>query len=265
MVIKRIAIIAFFSICPVLFAQQSSREQITYTGVDEIRKTVSAYFMGYGQEQYIFVQNGNSSYIETYMSMKLTNMNEWSNYEYSGRQPAPKGIQSLTDAKNLLDYGYHKYGDFGVNYNIGGNTVLKIMAAPTGKSTSTWWGSDGNSFYIFSKFYAIGDLRIPDTGTSSRNESVHEVTLYLEGSGNFTYSISNDVLEMNRAIKNRTGITVDLNTVSWRINTGLAQVVKNMMNTNNVVYSMTVVISPYRFFIVNKRVGNQWYFYSVEY
>jgi hypothetical protein len=82
-------------------------------------------------------------------------------------------------------------------------------------------------------------------------------TIHVESLGQLTYSLSNSLDEIERAIFTRTGKNVRLDNVSWRLNTNvLHQNVKALMNRHNVNYSMTIdEWGP----IINKRVGTEWY------
>jgi TolB-like protein len=87
-------------------------------------------------------------------------------------------------------------------------------------------------------------------------------TIYVDGFGQLTYSLSNSRNEIERAIYTRTSINVDLDKVNWILNTGLSENVKNVMNNRNVNYSMTIAVNAgRRYFIVNKRENNRWFFY----
>lgn len=116
---------------------------------------------------------------------------------------------------------------------------------------------------------------------SAQGVRVWEETIYIPGFGNLRYSLSNDINELENIIKSRTGMNYgDLNTYLWFENTASevqhakdfqyllnnnidyslaisSQSVKDMMSRNNVDYSLFISGS---FFIVNKRVGNMYYF-----
>jgi hypothetical protein len=87
-------------------------------------------------------------------------------------------------------------------------------------------------------------------------------TIYVDGFGQLTYSLSNSRNEIERAIYTRTSINVDLDKVNWILNTGLSENVKIVMNNRNVNYSMTIAVNAgRRYFIVNKRENNRWFYY----
>jgi len=39
----------------------------------------------------------------------------------------------------------------------GGKKLLAMLAIPNGNTKPIWWGTDGNSYFIFMKLYAIVD------------------------------------------------------------------------------------------------------------
>jgi hypothetical protein len=80
------------------------------------------------------------------------------------------------------------------------------------------------------------------------------------------YSLSNNLNEIERAINRRVGVAVNLSEATWRINPELSNSVKELMNRRNMNYSMTTWTEGiYRFVIVNRRVGSNWFFTQYVY
>ena len=85
-----------------------------------------------------------------------------------------------------------------------------------------------------------------------------EITLSDWGNRRLTYTLSNNLNSIEQAISTRASQIVDLNNVTWRVNTALSADVRNLMNQHNVNYSMTTYIDgESRVITVNRRTGNQ--------
>jgi hypothetical protein len=80
----------------------------------------------------------------------------------------------------------------------------------------------------------------------------------------FTYSLSNDLEEIKKAIYFRTGINIkSINVSDWRLNTKLAKETKALMNKHNVSYSTTSRIEGDDMHIViNQKIENDYYIYN---
>jgi len=91
-----------------------------------------------------------------------------------------------------------------------------------------------------------------------------EEEIFVEGTDMLLrYSLSNDLREIERAIQNRIGSSINLSNIAWVLNPELSISVKNLMNRLNVNYSMTTWNEGiYRYVIVNRRVGNNWFIYQ---
>ena len=83
-----------------IFAQQSQIERITYVGPDERSRTINGVFLGYMQDKHIFVER--TKMIEIYVSSNVIPENKWTDYSFSQRRPAPKGIQTLVDTYTTI-------------------------------------------------------------------------------------------------------------------------------------------------------------------
>jgi hypothetical protein len=94
-----------------------------------------------------------------------------------------------------------------------------------------------------------------------------EEEIFVEGTNMILrYSLSNNLNEIQRAINNRVGVTINLSEATWRLNPDLSNSVKVLMNKHNMNYSMTTwTESIYRYVIVNRRVGNNWFFAQYVY
>jgi hypothetical protein len=93
-----------------------------------------------------------------------------------------------------------------------------------------------------------------------------EEEIFVEGTDSLLkYSLSNNINEIERAIQSRTGITMNLSDIGWTLNPALSISVKNLMNKHNLNYSMTTYIEGiFRYIIVNRRVGENWFFISYK-
>ena len=91
-----------------------------------------------------------------------------------------------------------------------------------------------------------------------------EEEIFVEGTDMLLrYSLSNDLQEIERAIQNRTDFSISLSNIAWVLNPELSISVKNLMNRLNLNYSMTTWNEGiYRYVIVNRRVGNNWFIYQ---
>jgi TolB-like protein len=88
-------------------------------------------------------------------------------------------------------------------------------------------------------------------------------TAYVDSIGLLTYSLSNSLDDIEKAIFTRTGKNIKLINIVWQLNTTvLSPNVKALMNKNNANYSMTAYG---RHITVNKRENNQWYYYRYDY
>jgi len=99
--------------------------------------------------------------------------------------------------------------------------------------------------------------RNPPPTQSSANTLLTE-NIFIEGFGQLTYSLSNNLAEIENAILLRSGRRVSLSNANWSLNTGLSQNVITVMNRLNVNYSMTITGNS---IVVNKRDGNRWYIF----
>jgi len=91
---------------------------------------------------------------------------------------------------------------------------------------------------------------------TSTNTMITE-NIFIEGIGQLTYSLSNNIEDIENAVFTRTGYTINLRTTRWDLNTeDLSQNVKTVMNRHNVNYSMTIFDDSV---IINRRDGNRWF------
>jgi len=101
---------------------------------------------------------------------------------------------------------------------------------------------------------------------NSKNEFIEE-DIFIEGCGLLTYSLSNDLNTILRAIVKRTGYGINdtIDSMEWIFNTGLSENVKRTMNTRDMNYSMaTYLDGNTKKVIINKREGNNWYWIGYE-
>jgi hypothetical protein len=82
-------------------------------------------------------------------------------------------------------------------------------------------------------------------------------TLAVKGYGRLTYSLSNSLYAIEKAILTRTGRSIALEDAEWEVNTNLAPVVQDLMHTHNVNYSMTITSDGC--LVVNQRAGTEWH------
>jgi hypothetical protein len=95
------------------------------------------------------------------------------------------------------------------------------------------------------------------------SENEEEITLRETGNTH-TYTLSNDIYEIIRAIYEKTGIDIEkISESDWEINTHLSQDVKDMMKKRAVEYSMTSWIENDKLYlVVNRKVDKKYYIYS---
>ena len=90
---------------------------------------------------------------------------------------------------------------------------------------------------------------------------IEEMAILEETKEVLKYSCSNSLDNIKTAIYDRTGHNIDLENALWKLNTELSITVKNLMNSHNANYSMTICIRKKRkFMVVNMRVGDNWFF-----
>jgi len=134
-----------------LFSQEVQR--ITFvdvgpTGSQRINRTVNAIFAGWLQME--MRQEGNLRAV--YMSMRLVD-GEWTDWELYERRPMQGTLSWQFDA---LRREYATLPNAGAVMSIpGGFTILRMMAIPTGQTIPFWWGTSGNSFYVFHRLYMV--------------------------------------------------------------------------------------------------------------
>jgi len=89
------------------------------------------------------------------------------------------------------------------------------------------------------------------------NEYLEETIILEDLNEIYKYSLSNNLDCIKDAIKKRTGHTIDLCNVKWKINLLLSDDVKILMNKHNVDYSMTLIRNKkVNYIIINMRAGN---------
>jgi len=89
---------------------------------------------------------------------------------------------------------------------------------------------------------------------------IEEMVILNETNDVLKYSFSNSLDDIKIAIYARTGHNINLEKAVWRLNSRLSISVKHLMNSHNVIYSMTTNIrDKVKFVIVNMRVGDKWY------
>jgi len=103
--------------------------------------------------------------------------------------------------------------------------------------------------------------------SAARKNELIEEDIFIEGFGLLTYSLSNDLNTILKAIVKRTGYSINDTTDSmeWTFNTGLSENVKRTMNTRDMNYSMTTYLDGNtKKVIINKRERNNWYWTGYE-
>jgi hypothetical protein len=98
-------------------------------------------------------------------------------------------------------------------------------------------------------------------------QTLFKEDIYIEGFGILNYSLSNNPSDIENEVLSRFNIKINLSGVNWNLNGNLAKNVKDAINKYNVNYSMAAAISPSdrrRYFIVNRRLNNEW-FYAMWY
>ncbi|MDR0598504.1 MAG: hypothetical protein LBG84_00265 [Treponema sp.] len=112
------------------------------------------------------------------------------------------------------------------------------------------------------KTFLIGMTALLMLAGCARNGQEEEI-LVPEVNLLLSYSLSNNLSEIERAITARTGLKIALDNIPWSLNTDLSASVKDLMNKHNVNYSMTIFNGDgERLILVNRRVGNIWYIWQ---
>jgi hypothetical protein len=89
---------------------------------------------------------------------------------------------------------------------------------------------------------------------------IEEMVILNESRDVLKYSFSNSLDDIKIAIYARTGHSINLEKAVWRLNPRLSISVKHLMNSHNVIYSMTTYIrDKEKSVVVNMRVGDKWY------
>jgi len=95
---------------------------------------------------------------------------------------------------------------------------------------------------------------------SWQNGCIEEMVIINETNDLLKYSFSNNLDSIKNAIFSRTGHNIDLENATWVLNKNLSIDVKNIMNSYNVNYSMTIDIRDNsESLVVNMRVGDKWF------
>jgi len=100
-------------------------------------------------------------------------------------------------------------------------------------------------------------------------QTIVEEEILINNTNLLRYSLSNDISEIEKQIEARAGVKISLSDIQWTINPLLDDNVKIEINRLNVNYSMTTYTGPfipmvfYRYVIVNRRVGDNWFIYMV--
>jgi hypothetical protein len=77
------------------------------------------------------------------------------------------------------------------------------------------------------------------------------------GYGRLTYSLSNSLYAIEKAILSRAGRIIALEDAAWKVNTNLSPDVQDLMHKYKVNYSMTITHDG--LLAVNKRAGTGWH------
>jgi len=76
-----------------------------------------------------------------------------------------------------------------------------------------------------------------------------------------SYSLSNNLNDIELAILNRTSINVNLKNASWKFNDELSIYVKQLMYKHRVVFSMTTYEeNKITIIVINMRVADNWFY-----
>jgi hypothetical protein len=133
--------------------------------------------------------------------------------------------------------------------------------------------SGGQRPAVYNQFYGVAYLGArPSIQTTQPAPAIQpsvspqitttETIFVNEHLGRLTYSLSNNLDEIEHAIYMRTGRNIELDNVNWKLNTAvLSPNVKALMNKHNLNYSIAVMNSGA--ILVNKRIGNEWYFFQL--
>ena len=93
-----------------------------------------------------------------------------------------------------------------------------------------------------------------------QKDYIEEIVILNETNEVYKYTFSNSLDNIQTVIYAKTGHSLKLENASWKINPGLSISVKNLMNSHNVNYSMTIGIrDKVNFIAINMRVGDKWF------
>jgi hypothetical protein len=151
---KRCLLMIILMIMHTSFLFSQDVERITYIdlgpdGSRRITRTVDAIFIGYIQME--VRQEGNL--MARYQCSYSYYDDVWSDWELTDRSPMPGTLNQIYSA---LQRDYNLFPNVGTVFPMGGGvTALKMMDIPIGQSKPFWWDKNGNSFFIFHKFYII--------------------------------------------------------------------------------------------------------------
>jgi len=105
-------------------------------------------------------------------------------------------------------------------------------------------------------YYRFKLTQSNNSNQSSSSSAIITENIFIEGIGQLTYNMSNNLSDIENAVLTRTGYIINLRNTNWDINTVLSPNVKTAMNKHNVNYSITISDNMV---VINKRDGNNWY------
>jgi len=99
-----------------------------------------------------------------------------------------------------------------------------------------------------------------------RSDSLIEEEIFIESMNiHLKYSLSNSLDDLEVAIALRVGIIIDLKVINWWPNNELSINVKDIMNNNNVNYSIATFIEKNQIVIIaNRRIEDRWFSYGLS-
>jgi hypothetical protein len=133
-----------------IFAQQI--ERLTYeefnAGMVGRTVTVEAFFMGFLQNE-VFLEGD----LQVIYQCAHPYNGQWSDWKLLSKQPAI--ALTIRQTYEWLQKDYFLHPRAGSKVYINGVELVQIMAIPDGQSSPMWWSTNGRSFFVFYKLYAI--------------------------------------------------------------------------------------------------------------
>ena len=235
----------------------SQTQNITYFDENLNRTITLQGVMRVGAYMQFFTIEGTGSdtrmviYVSTFQDINGT----WSEWQHGMSSPSP--YLSRRDLINFFELYSNKNIGTGYTNRMSNMTLLQVLSKAHLREHHTFWNRETTGFFVHYTTYFVPMDYIPIIPSTVLTD-----TVFVEGAGNLIYYLSNNVNDIEQIIFNLTERRINLNSVRWVLNNReLSPNVKSMMNRHNVNYS---IMFDREGFVVNKRVGNNWYFFGYD-